>query len=160
MVYTLFPQLLVTFPLGFFTALCQYVVMVCIYCNGKSQVVNSRHQKRSNAVWRRRKCLKCQSVITTIESADLASSLTVVDRDGSLRPFLREKLLISIYESCKHRPKALADATHLTQTVLDKLQPHQAQASVNLEIITTTTAQTLDTFDKAAAVYFRAYHTK
>lgn len=157
----LFPQPLITYPLGFFIALCQYIVMVCIYCNSKTRITNSRHKKRSNSVWRRRKCQRCRSITTTIEIIDLSSALVVTnDHTGSLQPFSREKLLISIYESCRHRTDAITDAKYLTQTVLDKLRPHIAQATINLNIITATVVQTLDAYDGTAAVYFRAYYAK
>jgi len=92
--------------------------MTCIYCAGKTQVINSRHQKRPNQVWRRRKCATCGNVWSTIEAVNYALALAVRQPAGNIEAFLREKLFISIYESCKHRPNALEDAEALTGTVI------------------------------------------
>src|SRR5579871_2649414 len=99
--------------------------MVCIYCSSKTQIINSRFQKRLNNTWRRHKCLKCKAVFTSIESPKLDSLWLVRGPNGQLLPFRQNKLLISIYNSCKHRETALDDATELTSTVLQKLKPEK-----------------------------------
>src|SRR5690348_1875861 len=97
--------------------------MVCIYCGNKTDVINSRPQKRHNKVWRRRRCTKCEAVFTTTEAAALAESLRVARKakPNTLQPFLRDKLFLSIYKSCQHRPDAIQDASALTDTVVSRL---------------------------------------
>ncbi len=97
--------------------------MNCVYCGHDTQVTNSRLQKRSNGVWRRRHCATCNSVFTSIEMVDLAQSVRFSTGKGNLVPFQRDKLFLSIYESCRHRPDASTSAAALTQTVLTKLRP-------------------------------------
>jgi transcriptional regulator NrdR family protein len=132
--------------------------MVCIYCSEPTQVVNSRHQKRSNQVWRRRKCLQCHSIWTTTEATDYSQALAIQRKSGKLEPFVREQLFISVYESCKHRPSALDDAQALTATIIGKLLKHVHNASIPREIIITTTIGVLKHFDNVAGVHYDAYH--
>src|SRR5687768_15140118 len=95
--------------------------MVCIYCGSETQVINSRPQKRSNQIWRRRKCLQCSNIMTSHESFDLSASVRVELNSKTLLFFQRDLLFVSIYESCKHRPEALAEASSLTQTIVAEL---------------------------------------
>lgn len=131
--------------------------MVCIYCSGPTQVTNSRLQKRSNQVWRRRQCRECQAVFTTIESVDTSQALSVQSANG-LTPFSREILLLSVYDSLRHRKTAVSDATALTGTIIGKLRPHIQDGAITRNQIVKTTAEVLDRFDKAAAVSYRAFH--
>src|SRR4051812_1815954 len=113
--------------------------MVCIYCNGSTQVINSRLQRRVNQTWRRRKCLKCNGVFTSLEGVDFSSSLSfrashnrskVQPSTTSLQPFQRDILFASILDSCKHRKDAVSDATALTGTILGRLRPHMQDAVI------------------------------
>ncbi len=131
--------------------------MVCPYCTQNTGVINSRHQKRANQVWRRRKCSNCGAVFTTTESIDLSGALRVRKTTG-LEPFLRDTLLLSLYESLKHRKSALQDATALTGTVISALHPLADATIVDRDVITTVTISILERFDKAAATHYQAFH--
>lgn len=133
--------------------------MVCIYCGSSTQVTNSRHTGRNNQVWRRRRCKACQAVFTTHEATDLDNSL-VVRKNGHLEAFHKNKLLISIYESCRHRETALSDAESLIDTVIQKLMRNKPveEATIPLESITKTTRDVLRRFDTVAATYYGAYY--
>lgn len=131
--------------------------MVCIYCGGETQVINSRSQKRYNHVWRRRRCAKCGAVFTSVETAELSKSL-VIKNKGNLQPFLRDTLFISIYESLKHRKSALRDATALTETIIGKLEHHIADGVINRDVLVQAAYLSLKRFDKAAAMHYQAYH--
>ena len=132
--------------------------MVCIYCGGKTQVTNSRLQKRANHIWRRRKCTACASVITTSEVPELAASIMVQNKTG-LEPFSRDKFFLSIHESCKHRKTALSDAQALTETVISQVLPNLADGIVPAEILRRTASQVLGNFDRAAQTHYSAFHT-
>lgn len=132
--------------------------MVCIYCGSETQVTNSRLQKRVNQVWRRRQCSKCGSNFTTHEVADLGSTVVVRYSAKKLVPLSRDKLFLSIFESCKHRPKAVDDATALSQTVISQLLPHAQKGTVERDVIVAVTTAVLERFDKAAATMYAAYH--
>jgi transcriptional repressor NrdR len=132
--------------------------MVCLYCGSATQVSNSRLQKRSNQVWRRRSCQACHTAFTTYEKADLSSAIAVRYTERDIRPFSRDALYISLYESCKHRTQAIVDADGLTQTVIGLLLNRIAAGTVKREDIITAASQVLGRFDKTAAAVYAAFH--
>jgi len=130
--------------------------MVCIYCSADTKVINSRHQKRNNTVWRRRRCVECGSVITTEEKPRYETALMVSEAEGSLQPFSRDILLISLYKSLAHRKTAAEDAAALSQTLIGALRTQAAV--INKAALITQVADCLDRFDPAAGTHYRAYH--
>jgi transcriptional repressor NrdR len=154
------PQFSLHSPLAFLLAICQYVDMVCIYCGKPTSVTNSRHLNRSNQIWRRRACGACGSVFTTFESADVSSTV-MVTRTGSasrLEPLSRDKLFVSLYESCRHRPTALKDAEALTATVINKALKQLQNGTLIKQDLQKIAQQTLKHFDSNAAVHYKAYY--
>ncbi len=141
-----------TFPLVIFSAACQYVVMLCIICHSDSRVINSRHNKRHNQIWRRRQCRNCSQIWTSYEIADYSTLATV---QGV--PFSRDKLFLSILASCRHRSDAITDAAAVTDTII-----RNALKTGSLELKTAILSQisykVLQRFDKAAATHYRAFH--
>lgn len=157
-IYRLFSTHFCSYPLAFSFALCQYIDMVCIYCGRKTRVVNSRSQKKSNTTWRRRECLACRAIFTSIEIFNLETSISIKDKDGNLTPFLRDKLLFSLYDSLKHRKSAENDATHLTQTVISSIMAKSQSVYIEKAALLETVYSILNRFDKAAAVHYKAYY--
>lgn len=131
--------------------------MVCIYCGSETSVSNSRKQKRRNTVWRRRVCAQCHATVTTVEAVDLENAL-VITSDRRHEHFSRDKLFISIYESCKHRNDAQASATALTDTIITLLYPLITDASVTRSDIIKITTKVLHRYDEPAVVYYKAFH--
>lgn len=130
--------------------------MVCTYCGGKTEVVNSRHQKRLNQVWRRRHCLYCGATFSTHEQVSYESVWRVQTRNASLAPFDKQKLFIELYKACEHRSTALNDATALTDTILGLLRAHATSGLLESSDIAMTTHRVLKNFDTPAAVYYAA----
>ena len=133
--------------------------MVCVYCAGKTRVINSRPQVKSNQIWRRRLCKDCQALFTTIEFHDPAQTWLIKDPSGLSANFISEKLFLSIYESLKHRPSALLDAKHLTQTVINKLSRTTKNGLIDSRQITKTVTVSLNRFDKAACTHYLSFHS-
>ena len=131
--------------------------MVCMYCASSTQVINSRLQKRSNSVWRRRKCTQCHAVFTSQEVAQYESAWRVQSA-GGLQPFSRDKLLLSIYESVRHRLGALSDASALTDTVMNTLRTSGSTGLFEPNHITVAVHTVLSNFDDLAAAHYRAHH--
>ena len=132
--------------------------MVCIYCSGKTSVINSRLQKKLNQTWRRHKCLVCNGLFTSLEHVDLPSSLLFQKDMALTEPFRRDELYISIYEACKHRNDAAGAATALTDTILGKLRLKIEGAELTRSIVISVSSDVLKHFDKAAATSYIAYH--
>ncbi len=135
--------------------------MVCIYCGKNTHVTNSRLQKQTNKVWRRRQCLSCQAIFSTLEQNVYENTLAVQDRKSHIMPFQRDKLFLSIYDACKHRPTALIDASALTETVISNLLKNQQpnHGLVQKVTIAENVINTLKHFDNAAYVHYSAYHS-
>ena len=132
--------------------------MVCLYCGGKTEVVNSRPQKRMNQIWRRRKCSACGAVFTTNERIDYSATI-VVKRKSGLEPFERDTLLVSLATSLGHRPTAVGDAAALATTVTRALLSAAENGVVEVTNITAESYKVLNRFDTLAAAHYRAYHT-
>jgi len=133
--------------------------MVCTYCGGPTAVVNSRHQKRANQVWRRRRCLQCNNVVTTVEGLDYPASISFKPQTGVLQPFQRDILFISVYESLRHRKTAVSDAEALTATLLRSLPAYfDSSQAVARNTLVEAVARTLRRFDHAASVQYLAFH--
>lgn len=131
--------------------------MVCVHCGGKTRVVNSRRQRRGNQVWRRRQCLNCGAVFSTVESARYELAW-VVRRGKRFEPFSRDKLLLSLHRSCQHRKNALSDSHSLTETTIGKLHTRVKDGALDPADITSAAQVALNRFDKAASVHYRAFH--
>lgn len=157
LIYLGCPHLSISFPLWFLLAMWQYVVMVCLYCGHSTSVINSRHQKRHNKVWRRRQCDQCRAVVTTLEAVSYEQALRV-QRSKHIEPFSRLKLLFSVHDSLRHRPSATEDSEALTDTIISRLMADQSAALILPLSIVTATTQTLKHFDKAALTHYQAFH--
>ena len=133
--------------------------MVCYVCGGSTQVINSRHQRRTNHVWRRRACVLCDAVFTTTEVIDYTKSLRVRSTHSRhLEPLDRDVLLVSLYKSLGHRPTALSDAGGLTSTIIAKLTPASTDGVLATSLIAQTALVALSRFDKLAAQHYQAFH--
>jgi transcriptional regulator NrdR family protein len=132
--------------------------MVCYYCGGATSVTNSRFQKRSNRVWRRRRCDDCGNVITTLEALDYTVSITFKTNTGRLEPFLRDKLFVAVFRSLEHRKTAVADATALTETIMSGLNGCMTNGAVERDRLTSLATAVLQRFDPAAGVHYQAFH--
>jgi transcriptional repressor NrdR len=132
--------------------------MVCVQCGYKTGVVNSRHQRRGNSVWRRRHCPACGALFTTEERADYGAIWGVRNPKGRLEPFSRDKLLLSLREAVRHRPTALRDAAALADTVINKLGTQVGDGVLESRAIARTAQVALNRFDHAASVAYQAFH--
>lgn len=132
--------------------------MVCLYCGGETQVVNSRPQQKLKQVWRRRKCVVCGSIFTTSERIDLTKSLLIRKSNQKLEGFTREKLLLSIYTSLGHRKNAVSDSIAITETIVSRLLKSINQPIVDVETLIKLSHDVLRHFDTAASVHYNAYY--
>ena len=130
--------------------------MFCIYCGNRTQVTNSRLQRRKNSTWRRRECLACKKTTTSVEFNDLSRSITVLN-NGHKSPFERDKLFVSIYKSLQHRDDAQRDATAICDTVINSLKFSPTEPVLSIDIIKTV-HQVLKRFDTASATHYKAFH--
>ncbi len=131
--------------------------MNCIYCGHKTRVTNSRHQKRNNKVWRRRQCLSCKSIFTTNESIDMASAL-LVDKNGSLEPFLDDILFTEVLLAIQDRKDAYTASRDVTDTVIANLLKLPQKPVFTPALISREAAAVLSLLDRRAWMRFAAEH--
>jgi transcriptional repressor NrdR len=132
--------------------------MVCIYCSGSTQVTNSRPQRRTNGIWRRRQCADCGATFTTLEQTDLNASLRVEGADSKqLSPFSRPTLYVSIYECLRHIPEPAQAADELANTVVQALL-NTKSAVLSPKTIAEKTHTVLSRFNKLAGDQYAAMH--
>ena len=131
--------------------------MVCIYCGGKTRVANSRWQKRSNQVWRRRQCLACQSVFTTHEQIELESAL-LVDKSGRTQAFLPDLLLKDLMLALKHRSDVYTSSGEVMATIIRQLLSLPQKPVYKSYDISKITAEVLKKFDKQSYLRYVAEH--
>lgn len=132
--------------------------MVCLNCGHETQVTNSRPQKRSNSIWRRRFCPLCQSIFTTHEQIDLSAAWKVISNRGHVSPFLRDRLFVSILEVCDQTDNPYESAAALTATAINQLQRLVGTEPVESAAIAHVTATVLKRFQPLLAVRYASIH--
>lgn len=131
--------------------------MKCLYCGGETKVVNSRHQRRNNQVWRRRQCLACQAIFTTHEQIELESALSV-NKTGGLEPFMPDLLLNELMLALKHRKDVYTASREVLATVVRKLLALPQKPVFSPKDIAETTSGVLKRIDKSAYLRYVAEH--
>ena len=130
--------------------------MVCIYCGGETDVTNSRHQKRSNQVWRRRRCKGCGAVFTSHEAIDLSCAL-VVD-SGRSTPFISDMLFTEVLLALQDRKDCYLAAREVTSTVIRELLKLPNKPRIDPKQISQATSRVLKRLDKRAYLRYMAEH--
>lgn len=131
--------------------------MVCVYCGGETEVTNSRKQKRSNQVWRRRRCEACSAIFTSHEALDLSSAL-MVSSGGSTKPFLVDMLFTEVLLALQDRKDCYVAAREVTSTVISQLFKPPAEAVIEAKQISETTSKVLKRLDRRAYLRYLAEH--
>ncbi len=119
-------------------------------------VVNSRHQKRNNQVWRRRRCEACRAVFTSHEAIDLSSALVIGSSPS--RPFISDMLFTEVLLALQDRKDCYLAAREVTSTVIRQLLSTQAKPRIEPKQISQTTAKVLKRLDKQAYLRYLAEH--
>jgi transcriptional repressor NrdR len=96
--------------------------MRCPFCNNEeSKVTDSRNAAETNAVRRRRECLRCLRRFTTFETIDL--TIQVQKRDGRFEDFRQDKLIKGLDAACRHtrisHDQVLALAYRITSDLME-----------------------------------------
>ncbi len=131
--------------------------MVCVYCGADTKVNNSRLQKRSNQVWRRRQCLACKAVFTTHEAIDLPTTL-LVDSGGRMKPFLPDLLFTEVLLALQDRKQPYEAAREVTSTVIKNLLKLPDKPLFQPSQISRETAVVLSRLDRRSWLRYAAEH--
>lgn len=128
--------------------------MVCIYCDAKTKTINSRLKKRSYSTWRRVSCPNCKAVMTTEENVDLSLAIRVQKKNGSLEPFSRDKLYLSIHHSLDHINTSKVLTSALVSTVINNILKDIKTPLVTTNTISEYTGRVISRFNAAGAIKY------
>jgi transcriptional repressor NrdR len=107
--------------------------MRCPFCNHEeSKVTDSRNATETNAVRRRRECLKCLKRFTTFETIDL--TIQVHKRDGRYEDFLQDKLIKGLDAACRHTRVSHEQVRALAYKITSDLMERQVKEISTKEI--------------------------
>ncbi len=96
--------------------------MRCPFCGETdTQVKDSRLNLDNNTIKRRRFCSSCNSRFTTYERIEM-QELVVIKKDGSKRPFDRQKLLKSVTLATRKRPINTDQVEKVVNNITQKIE--------------------------------------
>ena len=132
--------------------------MRCPFCTASdTQVKDSRHSEDERTIKRRRYCLNCHSRFTTFERIELRE-LSVVKKDGSKRPFDREKIMREVNLAVRKRPVTEEQIERLVDLVAQRIEK-TGEHEVASHFIGEQIMQELAKLDQVAYVRFASvYH--
>lgn len=135
--------------------------MQCPYCNHEeTKVTDSRNALETNAVRRRRECLKCLKRFTTFETVDLI--IQVRKRDGTYEDFQQEKLIKGLDAACRHTKVSREQVRNLVYKIAADLMERQVREIETTELgeLVMKHLQDMDTiaYIRFACVYRRFKH--
>lgn len=129
--------------------------MICPFCKtDNDKVVDSRVSGTS--IRRRRECTACGRRFTTREYIEI-QPLVVVKRNGEREPFLREKVLKGILNSCKKRPVKQETIELMAATIENNLISND-NLEVSYDQIGNLVMQELKKVDAVAYVRFASVY--
>jgi len=132
--------------------------MRCPFCHHEeSKVTDSRNAEQTNAIRRRRECLKCLRRFTTFETVDL--TIQVRKRDGVYQDFEQEKLIRGLAAACRHTRVSHGQVREIAYKITAELMERQIREIEATELgeIVMKHLQELDmvAFIRFACVYRR-----
>ena len=131
--------------------------MICAYCGNDTRVTNSRRQRRSNQVWRRRQCKACKAIFTTLEAIDLPKML-IVDSRGRSEAFLPDKLYTEVLLALQDRKDCYEAAREVSNTVIKQLLKLPDKPLFRPEQISRAAGGVLARLDRRAYLRYVAEH--
>ena len=130
--------------------------MRCPWCGHlEDRVVDSRPAEGGDAIRRRRQCLSCGRRFTSYERVEQAA-LTVVKRDGTREPWIRDKLVDGLHKALANRPvtsEQLDKVVSRIETRLRRKGPQVTSQQIGVEVL-----QNLQKLDQVAYLRFASVY--
>ncbi len=96
--------------------------MRCLFCGTlDTQVKDSRQSEDGRTIKRRRYCINCHSRFTTFERIELRE-LTVIKKNGTKRPFDREKIMRAINLAVRKRSISTEQIELLVDNIVQQIE--------------------------------------
>lgn len=131
--------------------------MKCPFCGcPDTQVKDSRPNEDATMIRRRRECPKCRARFTTSETVQLRE-LIVIKKDGSRKPFDRDKLLRSIVLAVRKRDVTLEQVEQLVNHIV-RLLEQSGEAEIQSAEIGRYAMQSLLNLDKVAYIRYASVY--
>jgi transcriptional repressor NrdR len=121
----------------------------------EDRVVDSRPAEGGDAIRRRRQCLSCGRRFTSYERVEQAA-LTVVKRDGTREPWIRDKLVDGLRKALANRPvtsEQLDKVVSRIETRLRRKGPEVTSQQIGVEVL-----QNLQKLDQVAYLRFASVY--
>ena len=129
--------------------------MRCSHCgNDDTKVLDTRHNDQG--VRRRRECKRCGARFSTMERI-LATSMSVLKRNGRTEEFSREKLAAALRTAAIKRPFRAGTIEKLVDEIEDELQK-QGRAEVSTRTIGELAMEKLSKTDRVAYIRFASVY--
>jgi transcriptional repressor NrdR len=121
----------------------------------EDRVVDSRPAEGGDAIRRRRQCVSCGRRFTSYERVEQAA-LTVVKRDGTREPWIRDKLVDGLRKALANRPvtsEQLDKVVSRIETRLRRKGPEVTSQQIGVEVL-----QNLQKLDQVAYLRFASVY--
>jgi transcriptional repressor NrdR len=121
----------------------------------EDRVVDSRPAEGGDAIRRRRQCLSCGRRFTSYERVEQAA-FTVVKRDGTREPWIRDKLVDGLRKALANRPvtsEQLDKVVSRIETRLRRKGPQVTSQQIGVEVL-----QNLQKLDQVAYLRFASVY--
>jgi len=127
--------------------------MICIKCtHNDTQVVNSRMNKKTASVWRRRRCPSCRAVFSTYEQP-AQNAYPIVENRGSKCTFSIPRLAASIQTDMSPSNDQADIAYALASTTAQKLLIDRPRSLTSRDI-SKVAYNTIKAYDPACGVRY------
>lgn len=132
--------------------------MRCPFCSHEeSKVTDSRTAEQTNAIRRRRECLRCLRRFTTFETVDL--TVQILKRSGHYEDFDQDKLVRGLDAACRHTRISRQQVREIAYKITAELMERQLREIEATELgdLAMKYLQELDTvaYIRFACVYKR-----
>ena len=105
-----------------------------MYCGCEdSRVMDSRATIETNAIRRRRECLKCGKRWTTYETVE-NTPILVIKKNGSIQPFNKNKIISGLIKACEKRPVSLTQIENIANDIEKELRDSLTQEIRSIKI--------------------------
>ena len=133
--------------------------MKCIYCgNEESKVIDSRSTEETNAIRRRRECLKCGRRFTTYETVE-TTPILVIKSNGDREQFNASKIKSGIMKACEKRPVSMHDIDLLVSEIEKKVY-NGNEEEISSKVIGEYVMEGLKKLDEVSYVRFASVYKK
>ena len=132
--------------------------MKCPSCgNEDTKVIDSRVATDGLSIRRRRECEKCEFRFSTYEEVEILE-LQVQKRDGTVQPYVREKLEAGLHKALEKRPITGEDFRQLVSEIEQEIQKKMKDNRIESKEIGDIVVRKLKKHDQIAYIRFASVY--